>query len=196
VSPFEISGGDFAVNTRGVDHYGKFGHHAALAPLDDLDRDGWLKVAYQFRRAVLFSGLLPHCSTRVDRLPSPRARRVVVGVNVFDLAVGPTVAAAPVHSRAYRALMAALFTRLGPDDHRDLPLVPRSLCQDSPSPPCALCDSPAAARMRLPHSPEGAVFCSTACLKAHHRRRTAASRGAPADGLVSRDRRAALVSTC
>ena len=103
----EMEGGVFGVNTGGLQHYLRFGHHCNLMRSPDaLERDwdadaNWVKVNYRFRRAILFDGMLPHRATPIETLAEDSRRRVVVGINVFDTSVGPQVAAAPIHSEAY-----------------------------------------------------------------------------------------------
>ena len=67
-------------------------------------------MGYQFRRAILFDGSLPHRATPIEALAEESRRRVVVGINVFDTSIGPQVAAAPIHSEAYYQARGAQYS--------------------------------------------------------------------------------------
>ena len=61
----------------------------------------WVKVPYRYNRAIVFDGILPHMSTRVDKLPS-NMKRVIVGINFFDNKIGPQVSKCCIHSRGFK----------------------------------------------------------------------------------------------
>ena len=73
----DMEGGLFGVNTGGLKHYLRFGHHCNLVKPGELERDfsadpDWVKVGYRFRRAILFDGLLPHCATPIEAMAEVR----------------------------------------------------------------------------------------------------------------------------
>ncbi len=184
VSPFadeEMVGGVFGVNRGGLDHYRRFGHHGVLARAepDALERDWeedarWVKIGYRFRRAILFDGSLPHRATATQALP-PGARRVVIGINVFDTAVGPVAARAPVHSAAYREEMASIrcFRRVadgtgGAERYGMVPVddaAAAAVAEAAVS--CAWCEAVGSAKLHH----DGQPFCSVRCLKAQRKAR-------------------------
>ena len=49
----------------------------------------------------MFDGILPHCSTRVDKV-KPGMKRVIVGINLFDQKIGPRVSLCSIHTRAFK----------------------------------------------------------------------------------------------
>jgi hypothetical protein len=85
----------------------------------------WIRIPYRFNRLICQSGHLPHLSTRVHSITTaPESStmttttatrtipmRVIVGLNVFLLDVGPTVQAAPEHSPAFRERVRRATTR-------------------------------------------------------------------------------------
>lgn len=100
------------------------------------------------------------------------ARRVVIGINVFDMSIGEKVAAAPVHSDAYRAAMARLqrFTRTSDDVSLASPatmIVPVS--NDSQAICCARCNSTIPVT-RTPVQFKELSFCGVRCLKDHRKK--------------------------
>jgi hypothetical protein len=107
VSPLmagEMAGGDFMVNTGGLEHYKRFGYKGALQPLqDDLVGNGdgdWLSIKYKRNRGILHDGDLPHLSTPVTKLATGK-RRVILGFNCFSEAVSECCIRAPEHSDAF-----------------------------------------------------------------------------------------------
>lgn len=107
LSPPEVmmKGGHFMVNTKGIDHYRKFGYKARKQPglQDDIDgnEDGsWIRVPYRYNRGILHDGDFPHLSTPVDSI-DPIGRRVILGFNCFTKEVGPCCLRAPEHSDAF-----------------------------------------------------------------------------------------------
>ena len=181
-------GGEFGVNTGGLEHYLRFGHHGihvrsepGAMGRDWEHGDGWHKAEYRFRRAILFDGELPHCSAPVVSLPDASLRRVVVGINVFDVEVGPHAMVEPVHSEAYRAAMAQLqsFKRVPPSEQGVGPrysMVPLEGGENgnTAAAACARCGKqPAPLGGR---GVDGGWFCGAKCLKAAHRERALATR--------------------
>ena len=171
-----MRGGEFGVNTQGLSHYLRFGHHGVLARADPAafgrdwaGGDGWVKAGYRFRRAILFDGELPHCATPVEALPAAHLKRVVVGINVFDTDVGPHVAGAPVHSAAYRRAMAELqsFRRVPPSEQGAGPRYAMVSVGGGEGGAAAPCEQCGASPARLAHGERW--FCGAACLKAHRR---------------------------
>jgi len=110
VTPIEssgerIQGGDFCVNSGGIEHYQKFGYKAKLQGSEALEEDiktngEWHTVKYLTNRGILHDGDLPHLSTPVASLPLG-ARRVILGFNCFSQEVGECCIRAPEHSRAF-----------------------------------------------------------------------------------------------
>eukprot|EP00966_Prymnesium_polylepis_P146473 3382731-Prymnesium_polylepis.1 len=178
-----MEGGVFGVNTGGLSHYLRFGHHCVLArdAPGALDEDWhadphWVKVSYRFRRAILFDGLLPHRATAISALPDER-RRVVVGINVFDDSIGAQVATAPVHSDAYREAMASLqsFERAPPGvSLASAETTMMALEDGGQQPSCSRCHG-APPSGSAPVRFEEQWFCGVACLKAHRKARAASS---------------------
>jgi len=105
----EIEGGEYGANTRGLEHYARFGYKSARVqipeglPVADWEESGagWVKVPYAFNRAIVHPGEWPHLATRVTRLP-PGMQRVVIGINAFPPYVGALESAAPQHSETFR----------------------------------------------------------------------------------------------
>ena len=100
-----MEGGEFMVNTEGIQHYRKFGYKAKLAPdllhEDLVQNEHWKSVKFQADRGILHSGSWPHLSTRILRLPAGK-KRVILGFNSFcGDAVGECCARAPEHSDAF-----------------------------------------------------------------------------------------------
>lgn len=101
----EMEGGEFMVNTEGINHYRKFGYKSRLAQdLLDVDlrqNENWKRVRFQADRGILHSGSWPHLSTKIMGLP-PGAKRVILGLNVFcGESVGQCCARAPEHSDVF-----------------------------------------------------------------------------------------------
>lgn len=100
-----MMGGDFVVNTGGLEHYKKNGYKACYLSPESFAEDmrtskDWVAVPYKRNRAVLFDGNLPHTSTKVLAIESGK-RRVVIGFNVFGYEVGECCQRAPEHSAAF-----------------------------------------------------------------------------------------------
>ena len=108
ISPFQASamtGGDFCVNTGGIEHYRRFGYKAKLLGAEVLQADmdfspDWHTVRYKYNRGILHDGDMPHLSTPVRRLPDG-GRRVIMGFNCFTSRVGECCIRAPEHSQAF-----------------------------------------------------------------------------------------------
>ena len=176
-----MRGGEFGLNTGGLEHYLRFGHHGVLARGDPraLERDwdageecGWVKADYRFRRAIVFDGELPHRAATVRALPGAGVKRVVVSINVFDAQVGPHVATAPVHSDAYREAMAELqsFRRVPLSEQGVGPryeIVPVEGGENGGAARVACEQCGATAAPLVGHG--GQMFCGVACLKARRR---------------------------
>lgn len=105
LSPFEIKGGSFCVNTGGISHYKRFGYKAKLNSVEALHFDletssDWHTVRYKYNRGILHDGDLPHLSTPVEELVAG-SYRVVLGFNCFTSEVGECCIRAPEHSQAF-----------------------------------------------------------------------------------------------
>ena len=98
-------------------------------------------------------------------------KRVVVGINVFDASIGAQVAAAPVHSDAYREAMAELqvFSRapLGVSlATAETALI--ALAEGEQVESCTQCrGTPPGGCSMVSYG--GAWFCSVACLKSYRK---------------------------
>jgi hypothetical protein len=133
-----MDGGVFSAALEGIAHYRRFGHRLRLSSAAALGADiaaeadaaaadaaaqggssvqqrkqRWLHVPYRSNRATVHDGTLPHLSSRVNSLP-PGTKRVIMGFNLFDLGIGPTVARVPMHSVAFKRTekLAAVFGQL------------------------------------------------------------------------------------
>jgi hypothetical protein len=115
-----MKGGEFCVNTRGLDHYAEHGYKGTLSGdvsggwkridvtsiygvhLDEATE--WVTIPYAFNRGIVHRGDLPHLSAPVEHIEecSSQVSRVIVGFNVFGHDVGELVSKAPEHSRAFR----------------------------------------------------------------------------------------------
>lgn len=109
VSPFreeDMEGGVFLASMEGIAHYKRFGYKGQLQSAEALREDvaasaSWRRVPFRSNRGILFSGTLPHLSTRIERLPE-EARRVILGFNCFvGEDVGASCSRAPEHSDAF-----------------------------------------------------------------------------------------------
>jgi hypothetical protein len=127
----KIEGGEFAVNTNGVQHYqlhgykGKFSQNSmggwsrssrpssssneTITTTNDVlwnKETGWITIPYKYNRMIRHSGHLPHVSasftTSNNEEKTTTTRRVIIGFNVFRTDVGPYVQQAPEHSQAFR----------------------------------------------------------------------------------------------
>ena len=103
-----MTGGDFAVNLRGLAHYQEWGYKAANKSRDNADfceveamcEEGsqhWRRVQYKHRRTVYFDGDSPHMATPIESI-APGCHRVIVGINVFGHNVGWHAARFPDHA--------------------------------------------------------------------------------------------------
>ena len=116
VSPFhsgEMRGGDFAVNTEGLEHYrvhgykGKFSSaDAVVNELEDSMHGGsgkWNVVKYTYNRGIMHDGDFPHLSTPIQSISSDSLaqKRVIIGLNCFPATVGECCMRAPEHSQAF-----------------------------------------------------------------------------------------------
>ena len=108
-SDADLDGGDFIINTQGLEHYRKFGYkkknYEASFHTDQISDDCsyWKEVSYKFNRLTIFNGEYPHMSTKLNSLPGAhKIKRVIMGFNVFSSDVGPLVEDAPEHSLAFK----------------------------------------------------------------------------------------------
>jgi hypothetical protein len=117
-SKYVSSGGEFAANRQGWNHYQKYGYKGCKEQ-DDMggwkrpktlndDHDphydpdtGWITVPYCYNRCVGHKGTLPHVSSPF-KLSDVKRRRVIVGFNVFGHDVGGYVQKVPEHSQEFR----------------------------------------------------------------------------------------------
>ena len=111
-----ISGGEFCVNLRGLDHYSEHGYKGNLSgdpsggwQRPDCDKrvhingdNQWVTIPYAFNRGIVHRGDLPHLSAPIEHISRPELSRVIVGFNVFGHDVGERVAKAPEHSKPFR----------------------------------------------------------------------------------------------
>ena len=99
-----MQGGDFMVNTSGLDHYRKFGYKGALQSEqvleDDLKHGDWITIRYKENRGILHDGDFPHLSTPVKKVPVGY-KRVILGFNCFSSIVSECCIRAPEHSDAF-----------------------------------------------------------------------------------------------
>jgi len=102
-----MKGGDFCVNTGGIEHYRVFGYKAKFKGGVALEADiasscDWQVVRYKSNRGILHDGDLPHLSTPIVSLPDPPGTlRVILGFNCFTSEVGECCIRAPEHSQAF-----------------------------------------------------------------------------------------------
>ena len=100
----DMHGGDFMVNTSGLDHYKTFGYKGALVSDSELNQDmkhgDWITIRYRTNRGILHDGDYPHLSTPVTKLPN-NTKRVILGFNCFSKTVSECCARAPEHSDAF-----------------------------------------------------------------------------------------------
>eukprot|EP01041_Mallomonas_annulata_P005941 gene5941-11989_t len=96
----DMIGGDFMVNTEGLEHYKRFGYKAALDknsfPQDLQTNKHWLRIPYCTNRGILCDGNLPHFSTEIKHIATGK-RRVILGLNCFTEDVGECCERAPEH---------------------------------------------------------------------------------------------------
>lgn len=108
VSPFhgpaDITGGEFRVNTGGIEHYKKFGYKAKFASPVDIEADShhsdWISVRYKENRGILHDGKFPHLSTPITAMKNNELR-VILGFNCFTQTVGEFSQKAPEHSAVF-----------------------------------------------------------------------------------------------
>lgn len=100
----DIEGGDFKVNTSGLNHYKKFGYKGKLQGEKGLEMDfsssDWTTIRYKQNRGILHDGDFPHLSTEVKYL-KPGLKRVILGFNCFPVQLEECCARAPEHSDAF-----------------------------------------------------------------------------------------------
>ena len=100
-----IVGGDFWINTNGIENYRRFGYKCKLSPEMTLPEDGdpsWKKIDYKFNQLVLFNGDNPHMSDEIKYISGDQTvRRVIMGFNFFSHDVGALVETAPEHSASF-----------------------------------------------------------------------------------------------
>jgi hypothetical protein len=139
VSPFdvgEMSGGDFMVNTGGLDHYCKFGYKGKLQSADaltsDLENGDWLRIKYKSNRGILHDGDFPHLSTPVSHIPDGK-KRVILGFNCFSGAVSACCQRAPEHSDAFNRTVKLYQAVAAATGCRDMSPKYSSTEDDSPS---------------------------------------------------------------
>jgi hypothetical protein len=107
-----LVGGDFQISLQGIPHYLQHGYKARKQEIhrcgttndDDNDNDTtkMISIPYIYNQLTCHLGNLPHASGRVDEIIDSQQLRVIVGFNVFDHSVGPTVQQAPEHSDRFR----------------------------------------------------------------------------------------------
>jgi hypothetical protein len=104
-------GGGFQISLQGIPHYLQHGYKARKQEIirddDDNDNDNttttnMISIPYQYNQLTCHLGNLPHASGRVDEIVDSSQLRVIVGFNVFDHSVGPTIQQAPEHSDRFR----------------------------------------------------------------------------------------------
>ena len=103
----DMKGGDFMVNTNGLNHYKKFGYKGKLSSVEDLSADlsdpSWKTIRYRCNRGIIHDGTFPHLSTPITHL-SPGLSRVIIGLNFFSrypAELGECCQRAPEHSDAF-----------------------------------------------------------------------------------------------
>ena len=109
VPPGSFAGGSFGAHLDGLKHYGAHGYKTRLGgePADDAPTTDWGSCGrwqfapYRFNQATLSCGELPHAADTVTAWPS-HLRRVVIGINSMGRAEGPSEAALPQHSKAFK----------------------------------------------------------------------------------------------
>jgi hypothetical protein len=111
----DMKGGDFRVNTGGIEHYRAFGYKGKLKDPEALGADlesscDWHTVRYKFNRSILHDGDLPHLSTPVEYI-AQGLFRVIMGFNCFTSQVGECCLRAPEHSQAFNRTV-KLYQRL------------------------------------------------------------------------------------
>ena len=109
----QMGGGVYYVHRDGLPHYARWGFKGKLlaaeegttpSPEELLARvgteEGWVRVPYRYRRAIVQDGDLPHLSTRVSSLP-PGQKRVILGINAYGAIAGPMLQRMPDHSQPW-----------------------------------------------------------------------------------------------
>ena len=122
----DITGGDFMVNTNGLEHYRKFGYKGIktitfmnklslflniyiflgrLTSKEELENDiknscDWTTIKYKSNRSILHDGNFPHLSTKIQSI-NPLYKRVILGFNCFSNEISECNLRAPEHSQAF-----------------------------------------------------------------------------------------------
>ena len=108
-----MTGGDFAVNTQGLEHYKIHGYKGKLSSSDGVMEElknsmvggpgAWNVIKYTHNRGIMHDGDFPHLSTPIIRIDADSAaqKRVILGLNCFPESVGECCARAPEHSQAF-----------------------------------------------------------------------------------------------
>lgn len=122
-TPYNIQGGDFAVNTRGLECYKEHGYkgsfvenrmgtwkknpdqNPSISSGPSLDENGWVTIPYKYNQGILHSGNLTHLSSPVEHIEGTNSKRVIVGFNVFAKDVGSFVEKVPEHSDQFRRMV-------------------------------------------------------------------------------------------
>jgi hypothetical protein len=121
-TPYDIQGGDFAVNTRGLKCYEEHGYkgsfvanrmgtwknskqNGSIPNGPSPDENGWITIPYKYNQGILHSGNLTHLSSPVEHIGGANSKRVIVGFNVFARDVGSFVEQVPEHSAQFRRLV-------------------------------------------------------------------------------------------
>lgn len=125
VSPFlpgELTGGDFAANMEGLEHYRKHGYKGKLGSanevMDELNRSmsggvgNWNTVKYTRNRGTMHDGDFPHLATPITYVTSSK-KRVILGLNCFSATVGECCMRAPEHSQAFNRTVKLYQTLAG-----------------------------------------------------------------------------------
>ena len=98
-------GGDFVVNTRGIDHYKEFGYKYKLCKskesiVKDSEATSWVTIPYHCNRGILHDGDYPHLSTEITHIKET-VHRVILGFNCFSKELHECCEKAPEHSKAF-----------------------------------------------------------------------------------------------
>lgn len=117
-----MTGGDFAVNMGGLEHYKVHGYKGKLSSADGVVEElkssmaggagNWNTVKYAYNRGIMYDGDFPHMSTPIVDLPGDK-RRVIIGLNCFPATVGECCQRAPEHSQAFNRTVKLYQTLAG-----------------------------------------------------------------------------------
>ena len=117
-----MTGGDFAVNMSGLEHYRVHGYKGKLSSADGVVDElkssmaggagNWNTVKYAYNRGIVHDGDFPHLSTPIIDLPGDK-RRVILGLNCFPATVGECCMRAPEHSQAFNRTVKLYQTLAG-----------------------------------------------------------------------------------